>query len=207
MSIDLKNSLENKSWNNIEQQIDRVISEIEKEYKMWKKTLENLLSFKLEKWIEETSKNSLEYRTALISEIQKKANLWEITSFDGEKRLWTEEYELLANKLIEISKLKEKTQSWIEELRAEMIKDFYTDNLFVSKTLITKNFYSPKTLAKLDNPEWFTDNLIWFWIWTIETLAIIWKFSLEALEWLIKSPIHLIQLAKWDAKLETNIKI
>lgn len=204
MSIESKESFKNIP--SIEAKINAIVTEIENEYKIWKKTLEKLIAFKLEKWKESISKETWEYKNALISEIKKEANSWEIFSQNNEI-LSEEQYQVLAEKLIEISKLREQTQSWIEELRAELIKDTFSDNFFTSKTLITKWLYSQGTLQKIDNPKWFSDNMIWFWVWTIETFAVIWKFSLETLKWIIKSPFDLIQLVKWDAKLETNIKI
>lgn len=204
MSLNSKESLQNTP--SIEAKINAIVTEIEKEYKIWKNTLEKLMAFKLEKWKESISKETWEYKNALISEIKKEATSWEIFSQNNEI-LSEDEYKYLAEKLIEISKLKEKTQIWIEELRAELIKDSFSDNLFTSKTLLTKWLYSQKTLDKIENPKWFLDNMVWFWVWTIETLAIIWKFSFETLKWIIKSPIDLVQIAKWDAKLETNIKI
>lgn len=204
MSIESKESFKNIP--SIEAKINAIVTEIENEYKIWKKTLEKLIAFKLEKWKESISKETWEYKNALISEIKKEANSWEIFSQNNEI-LSEEQYQVLAEKLIEISKLREQTQSWIEELRAELIKDTFSDNFFTSQTLITKWLYSQETLQKIDNPKWFSDNMIWFWVWTIETFAVIWKFSLETLKWIIKSPFDLIQLVKWDAKLETNIKI
>ncbi len=204
MSIESKESFKNIP--SIEAKINAIVTEIENEYKIWKKTLEKLIAFKLEKWKESISKETWEYKNALISEIKKEANSWEIFSQNNEI-LSEEQYQVLAEKLIEISKLREQTQSWIEELRAELIKDTFSDNFFTSQTLITKWLYSQETLQKIDNPKWFSDNMIWFWVWTIETFTVIWKFSLETLKWIIKSPFDLIQLVKWDAKLETNIKI
>ena len=95
------------------------------------------MAFKLEKGKEYISQETGEYKNALISEIKKEANSGEISSQNNET-ISEEQYQILAEKLIEISKLREYTQSGIEALRIELTRDIFNDNIFSSNSLITK---------------------------------------------------------------------
>lgn len=204
MSIDSRNNFENSP--SIEARIHAIVWEIEKEYKFWKNTLEKLMAFKLEKEKESISQKTGDYKTELIKEIKKEAIIWEISSQNNET-LSEKQYQILAEKLIEISKLKEKTQSGIEALRTELIKDIFSDNIFGSNTLITKWWYHQETLHRVENPKNFSDHIIWFWIWCIETWVVCWKLLKDAIVWIAKAPFDAFQIAKWEATFESNIKV
>lgn len=199
MNLHLRENNNTVLKNGIEEKINIVMNEIEKEYNFKWNTLENLFSFKLEKAKEITIENSNEYKKALIEEIEKKANSWEITS-NNEDILWIAKYEALANKIIEVSKLTQDIQKWIQDLRAEILNDRFRDIFLTSNSLLTKNIYSQKTLDRVDNPNNIWDNLVWLWVGIIESWAIIWKFSYDLGKWILLSPYHVIQLIRWKAQ-------
>jgi len=201
MNLDSKDiEINGKSW--IEKKISNLMNEIEKEFKFKWNTLEKLLSFKFYIEKREAIKTSNEFRSALISEIEKKANFWEIVSNDNEK-LNQAKYELLANKIIEISKLTKEIQAWIRNLRSEILNDAFKEEPFLtSSSLITKRLYWEDLLKRIDNPESFGDQLIWLWVASIETLAIVWKFIYDLWKDIILSPYHLVQIIRWKAKYD-----
>lgn len=190
----------------IEAKIQAIVWEIEKEYRIWKNTLEKLMAFKLEKGKENISQETGEYKNALISEIKKEANSGEISSQNNET-ISEEQYQILAEKLIEISKLREYTQSGIEALRIELTRDIFNDNIFSSNSLITKSWYSAEILERLNHPKNFSDELMWFWVWCVETWVVCWKLLKDALIWIGKAPIDIINIFRGKAQLKTSIKI
>lgn len=201
MNLDLKNTNETNKNDWIEKRIDKLISEIENEFKFKWNTLETLLSFKLDIEKKETIQNSSEYRNALIAEIEKKANSWDIV-WNNEDKLTQGKYEALANKIIEISKLTDEIQAWIQKLRAELLNDSFREISLTSNSLLTKWIYSKKTLKRIDDPKNFIDQLLWLWVWTIETIAVIWKFGYDLWKWIVMSPYHFVQIIRWKAKYD-----
>lgn len=201
MNLDLRNSNETNKNDWIEKRINKVMSEIENEFKFKWNTLEKLFSFKLDIEKKETTQNSSEYRNALIAEIEKKANSWDIIS-NNEEKLNQAKYEALANKIIEISKLTDEIQAWIQELRAELLNDSFKEISLTSNSLLTKWLYSKWVLKRIDDPKKFTDQLLWLWVWTVESLAIMWKFGYDLWKWIVMSPYHLVQIIRWKAKYD-----
>lgn len=199
MNLDLRPNHETAWFNPIETKINTVMTEIENEFKFKENTLESLFNFKLQKARNETHLSSNEYRNALIKEIEAKANSWEITSSNTEI-LSNAKYEVLANKIIEINKLTQEIQSGIQQLRAELLQDSFKEISLWSSSLITKKWYSPETLARIDNPETFSDNLLGLGIGTIETFAIVWKFWYDVTKDFLLSPYHLVQIIRGKAK-------
>ncbi len=183
----------------IENQIHKVMNEIEKEYTFQWNTLKNLLNFKLAKAKEGTLKSSNDYRNALIKEIEEKAISWEIIS-NNKDILWTAKYEALANKIIEVSKLTKDIQKWIQNLRAEILQDSFQEMFLSSSYLQTKWLYSREILARIDDPKTLWDNLMWLWIGTLESLVIVWKFTYDIGKWIILTPYHIIEIIRWKGK-------
>jgi len=200
MNLDKRYNVEKPQTNDINQQIEWLSRAIETEFKISKNILWELLNFKKNIIKKENVQNSIEYRKALIWEIQRLSQSWEIDS-----QLSNDQSIILADKVISLEKLKEKTQTWIDELRDEIINNIYNNSLFSSKWLSLK--WSKDILHKIDNPQWFWDSMLWFSVGIVETWAVIWKVLSESLIWLLKSPFDIIELARWKAQLETNIKI
>lgn len=192
--------------NNIDWKINSLVSQIEWEFKFKWNTLNNLFSFKLTKWKEETLEDSQDFRNALIEEIQKKANLWEI-SWNDSQDLSEKQYEALANKIIEVKKLTKEIQSGIEELRAEMLNEDFKEIQLTSSHLLTKWLYKPETLKKVDNPENFSDELVWLLVWVVETFTVLWKWWYDISKWIVLWLYHLIEIVRWKSELDTKIKI
>lgn len=200
MNLDKRYNVEKPQTNDINQQIEWLSRAIETEFKISKNILWELLNFKKNIIKKENVQNSIEYRKALIWEIQRLSQSWEIDS-----QLSNDQSIILADKVISLEKLKEKTQTWIDELRDEIINNIYNNSLFSSKWLSLK--WSKDILHKIDNPQWFWDSMLWFSVGIVETWAVIWKVLSESLIWILKSPFDIIELARWKAQLETNIKI
>lgn len=200
MNLDRRYNVEKTQTNDINQQIEWLSRAIEIEFKISKNILWELLNFKKNIIKKENVQNSIEYRKALIWEIQRLSQSWEIDS-----QLSNDQSIILADKVISLEKLKEKTQTWIDELRDEIINNIYNNSLFSSKWLSLK--WSKDIIHKIDNPQWLWDSILWFSVGIVETGAVIWKILSESLMWLIKSPFDIIELARWKAQLETNIKI
>ncbi len=200
MNLDKRYNVEKPQTNDINQQIEWLSRAIETEFKISKNILWELLNFKKNIIKKENVQNSIEYRKALIWEIQRLSQSWEIDS-----QLSNDQSIILADKVISLEKLKEKTQTWIDELRDEIINNIYNNSLFSSKWLSLK--WSKDILHKIDNPQWFWDSMLWFSVGIVETWAVIWKILSESLIWILKSPFDIIELARWKAQLETNIKI
>ncbi len=200
MNLDKRYNVEKPQTNDINQQIEWLSRAIETEFKISTNILWELLNFKKNIIKKENVQNSIEYRKALIWEIQRLSQSWEIDS-----QLSNDQSIILADKVISLEKLKEKTQTWIDELRDEIINNIYNNSLFSSKWLSLK--WSKDILHKIDNPQWFWDSMLWFSVGIVETWAVIWKILSESLIWLLKSPFDIIELARWKAQLETNIKI
>lgn len=202
----VKSSAEKLAKNNIDWKINSLVSQIEWEFRFKWNTLNNLFSFKLTKWKEETLEDSQDFRNALIEEIQKKANLWEI-SWNDSQDLSEKQYEALANKIIEVKKLTKEIQSGIEELRAEMLSEDFKEIQLTSSYLLTKWLYKPETLKKVDNPENFSDELVWLLVWVVETFTVLWKWWYDISKWIVLWLYHLIEIVRWKSELDTKIKI
>lgn len=199
-NLDKSSHLETSQENIINNQIDWLQKAIEVEFKISQNTLWELLSFKKEMRRQENINDSIDYRKALISEIQRLSESWELKS-----QLSDEQSIVLADKLIALEKLKEKVQNWIDELRNEITNNTYHNELFSSQWLTLK--WSKNICEKIDNPKWMWDTLIWFWVGIVETGVIIGKVIWEAAVGLVKLPYDTFALMTSKAKLESNIKI
>lgn len=206
MSIDRNIGIEGLKNSKIDFKINSLVSQIEWEFKFKWNTLNSLFSFKLQKGQKGTIDDSQEFRNALIAEIEAKANSWDIASNNDDK-LTQAKYEALASKIIQIQKLTAEIQTWIEELRAEMLNKSFEELRLTSSSLITRWWYSKETLQKVDNPENFANELIWLLVWTVETLTISGKFWYDLIKDLVLSVYHLIEIIGWKAKFESNIKV
>ncbi len=200
MNLDRRNSIESSEKNDINKQIENLENAIQKEFNISKNTLWTLLNFKKNTDQKETKETSIDYRKILIWEIQRLSGNWEIIS-----QLSNEQSLVLADKVITLEKLKEKTQIGIKELREEILSTQYNDNLFGSDGLSLS--WSKETREKIDHPKWIQDHIIWLGVWVVETGVIMAKISWEILLWIIKSPLDIIEILRGKAKLNTNIKI
>lgn len=199
-NLDKSSHLETSQEHIINNQIEWLQKAIEAEFKISKNTLWELLTFKKEIKKQESINNSIDYRKALISEIQRLSESGELKS-----QLSDEQSILLADKLIALEKLKEKVQNWIDELRNEITNNTYHNELFSSQWLTLK--WSKNICEKIDNPKWMWDTLIWFWVGVIETGVIVGKVIWETVVGIIKLPVDAFALMTSKAKLESNIKI
>lgn len=200
MNLDRRNSIESSTENDINKQIATLEYAIQSEFNISKNTLWNLLNFKKASAQKEKKEQSIDYRKALIWEIQRLSGSWEIHS-----DLSNEQSIVLADKVISLEKLKEKTQSGIKELREEILSWQYNNNLFWSEGLSIS--WSKKTREKIDNPKWLWDHIVWLWVWIVETGVVLTKMSWEILLWILKSPVHVVELIRGKAELNTHIKI
>lgn len=199
-NLDKSSHLETSQKHIINNQIEWLQKAIEAEFKISKNTLWELLTFKKEIKKQESINNSIDYRKALIYEIQRLSESGELKS-----QLSDEQSILLADKLIALEKLKEKVQNWIDELRNEITNNTYHNELFSSQWLTLK--WSKNICEKIDNPKWMWDTLIWFWVGVIETGVIVGKVIWETVVGIIKFPVDAFALMTSKAKLESNIKI
>lgn len=199
-NLDKSSHLETSQEHIINNQIEWLQKAIEAEFKISKNTLWELLTFKKEIKKQESINNSIDYRKALIYEIQRLSESGELKS-----QLSDEQSILLADKLIALEKLKEKVQNWIDELRNEITNNTYHNELFSSQWLTLK--WSKNICEKIDNPKWMWDTLIWFWVGVIETGVIVGKVIWETVVGIIKLPYDAFALMTSKAKLESNIKI
>lgn len=199
-NLDKSSHLETSQEHIINNQIEWLQKAIEAEFKISKNTLWELLTFKKEIKKQESINNSIDYRKALISEIQRLSESGELKS-----QLSDEQSILLADKLIALEKLKEKVQNWIDELRNEITNNTYHNELFSSQWLTLK--WSKNICEKIDNPKWMWDTLIWFWIGIVETGVIVGKVIWETVVGIVKLPYDAFALMTSKAKLESNIKI
>lgn len=199
-NLDKSSHLETSQEYIINNQIEWLQKAIEAEFKISKNTLWELLTFKKESKKQESINNSIDYRKALISEIQRLSESGELKS-----QLSDEQSILLADKLIALEKLKEKVQNWIDELRNEITNNTYHNELFSSQWLTLK--WSKNICEKIDNPKWMWDTLIWFWIGIVETGVIVGKVIWETVVGIVKLPYDAFALMTSKAKLESNIKI
>ena len=199
-NLDKSSHLETSQEHIINNQIEWLQKAIEAEFKISKNTLWELLTFKKEIKKQESINNSIDYRKALIYEIQRLSESGELKS-----QLSDEQSILLADKLIALEKLKEKVQNWIDELRNEITNNTYHNELFSSQWLTLK--WSKNICEKIDNPKWMWDTLIWFWIGIVETGVIVGKVIWETVVGIVKLPYDAFALMTSKAKLESNIKI
>lgn len=200
MNLDRRNSIESSTENDINKQIATLEYAIQSEFNISKNTLWNLLNFKKVSAQKENKEQSIDYRKALIWEIQRLSGSWEIHS-----DLSNEQSIVLADKVIALEKLKERTQSGIKELREEILSSQYNNNLFGSDGLSLS--WSKTTREKIDNPKWLWDHIVWLWVWIVETGVVLTKMSWEILLWILKSPVHVVELIRGKAELNTHIKI
>lgn len=203
MNLDLRSQFEKLSNNWVEWKINSLMNQIAVECKFKGNTLTDLLSFKLTKWHEVTLQNSIEFKDALIAEIEAKARLWEIV-FNNQENLSNAKYEVLASKIININQLKNEIQVWIQDLRFELSGDLV--NLSAS-WMSTNKFYSPETLARINNPQNFKDNLKWLLVSAIELWVVLWKLSYDVWKWIVLSPYHSVQIIRWKAKYDWSVEI
>lgn len=195
MNLDLWNITEINKNDWIESKIYSLMNEIKKEFKFKWNTLEQLFNFKLSKNKIEVIESSNNFRNALIAEIEKMSNSWDIVLNNDAKLTWIK-YETLANKIIEINELSKEIKAWIQELRAELLNE----TSLSSNSLLTKWFYSKNLLQKIDNPKNFKDELIWLWVASIEVIAVVLKFWYDIWRDFILFPYHIIQILKWEVK-------
>ncbi len=202
----IKSSVERVANSWIDMKINSLVSQIEGEFKFKWNTLNNLFSFKLTKWQEETKEDSQEFRNALIAEIQRQANAWEIY-LNNSQDLSEKQYEALASKIIEIKKLTKEIQSWIEELRSEMLNKHFEELKLTANDLTTRWWYSPKLLERIENPKNLADQLMWILVWIVETSVVLWRLWYDLWKWIVLAIYHLIEIIGWKGKLDTNVKI
>ncbi|MGE4444407.1 MAG: hypothetical protein AB7E37_05450 [Candidatus Altimarinota bacterium] len=199
-NLDKSSHLETSQEHIINNQIEGLQKAIEAEFKISKNTLGELLTFKKEIKKQESINNSIDYRKALIYEIQRLSESGELKS-----QLSDEQSILLADKLIALEKLKEKVQNGIDELRNEITNNTYHNELFSSQGLTLK--WSKNICEKIDNPKGMGDTLIGFGVGVIETGVIVGKVIGETVVGIIKLPYDAFALMTSKAKLESNIKI
>jgi hypothetical protein len=179
---------------NLEGKISSLETQIISQFKISYSRLPELVRFSSEKW-----RDAL--KLELKSELTK--NTWETlvdTPID---------YDMLASKIEELwllkDELKKQVRAWIEWLNAELAKLNWNNELTNPK-LISKIL--PKNLIKrAENPQNVWDQILWLWIWTVESVAITWKFVWETAIWILKSPYDLYQIATWKAKYEWTSKV
>lgn len=203
MNFDVRKNIETQgSIPSIESRINRVMNEIEKEFSFQWNTLESLMTFKLKKQKQFAIENSVEYKNALIQEIKLKADSGEITAQNETETLSQAKYEVLASKIIQINKLTQEIQSEIQSLRADFLKDSLENFQMGSNNFITKKWYSKETLARIENPQNFSDEILGFTLSAIDSIVTIWKFSYDVLSGVVLSPYHMVQIIRGKAKYD-----
>lgn len=202
MNFDVRKNAETQtSINSIESKISRVMNEIEKEFSFKWNTLESLMAFKLEKQKATTIEKTVDFKSSLIEEIKQKANAWEITSSEN-LELSQAKYEVLANKIIELNKLKNEVQSEIQNLRAEYLKSSLENFQIGTNDFITRKWYSKATLARIENPQSMTDEMLGLAISWVESIVTIGKFSFDVLSGVVLTPYHLVKIVSGKAKYD-----
>ncbi|MDD5769932.1 MAG: hypothetical protein PHE25_03110 [Candidatus Gracilibacteria bacterium] len=195
MNIDGRKGLEGLTQSGIDTKINELTSEIEGKFNFKQGTLSRLFDFKFQIGGEEVKKDSKEFRNALLEEIKSKAEAGEITLASSEK-ISTEEYNILADRIISINKLTDDVKSGIDLLRADLLKDLKLD----TKGMLTAKYYNPETLAKIDNPKNFVDHLEGLLVGTVETIAVLGKLGYDIGKGLVLAIYHLILLLRGKAK-------
>lgn len=154
--------------------------------------LPQLVKFLSEKW-----------RESLKEELKKELSRWE-TLVNSQVN-----YDALADNFEELLRLKEKlkkeTKSSIEWLNTELQRNTEISSWLANPTLASKIF-SKETLKRCQNPQNIWDNLVWLWVWVIETWMIAWKTVWDICVWIVKAPYDLYQIATWKAKYEWTDK-
>lgn len=166
---------------NLENRISSLENQIIEQYRIPYARLTELATFSAEKWKEEL-------RAELEADFK---NRWEqIANYDD-----------LSSKIQELWELK---KSLIERTKAEILwlKEWIeiSSDFNNPKKLLVSKIISKETLNRCENPQNMWDQILWLWVWTLESIAIAWKFSWEVCVWIAKAPYHLWQLArgKWE---------
>lgn len=196
MTLDARNSEKHAPEKNIETKIQGLISGIHKEFRLSKDTLQSLLEFKQKKWKQAITQDTALFFQELLQQVEKQSQNGEIQTSLGQP-LDASHSALLTQKLIDISELTQYVQAEIEELKLWLSSEKETENLFSPTAwalTLTQNFYSPETLGKIQAPKTITDNLVWFGIWFIETLAVSGKLILDTCYGILKFPIDITRI-------------
>lgn len=199
-SKDQSNTISQDIWTDIA----KLEAEIQQEYNISKEDLYNLCEQEKSKNKDDTFLASINERKQLIETLQARDST---ILFANNTPLNTEQYEALADKITHILKLQSQTQSEILLLRTEINEHIYETQLFSSNSLATKNWYSEKTLERIDNPQKISDHFLWLWISSAEWIYISWKFLWDTWKWFIRFPYDTYQVLTRKAELDTNIKV
>jgi len=182
--IDKNYSLENRETDfSLEEKIDNLEKNISNEYNISINNLKEISSFKTEKSLEEL-----------------KSELKQIDWI----REWTD-YTLLAEKVLKLNKLKESiTTSTIKEkewLKSEVINDAVSFDI-KKEDLLIWNYFSKEIIERCNNPKSAKDHIIWIFVWTSESVAVLSKLLYDVVKDWIKLPIDLYNIARWKAKYD-----
>lgn len=110
-------------------------------------------------------------------------------------------YEEITQTLLEIQKLEiaKEAISQKEKLREEIEEERFKAWLITKNDLNIWKYLSQETIDQINNPQNFTQNMKWIFIWTIETLVIALILSKDILKWFatLANDITLIAKNKW----------
>lgn len=103
--------------------------------------------------------------------------------------------------ILEIQKLEiaKEAISQKEKLREEIEEERFKAWLITKSDLNIWKYLSQETIDQINNPQNFTQNMKWIFIWTIETLVIALILSKDILKWFVTlaNDITLIAKNKW----------
>lgn len=182
-------NLENKKLD-AKKLLTELSEDISKSFWIKVETAEKLTKLKTESWLD-----------WLKSEIESS----DLSRKEKEKinNLWNKELERLFF-----------TITWAKEL----IKSASENKLDVLKKEVDKKSYSPSKswletrlpstiLTRINNPKNIWDQLIWAFIWTLNSCLTTVEFLYNLWKWIIQSPYHIYLLVRSKAEIESLKKI
>ncbi len=134
---------------------------------------------------------------------------------------WLNSLENLKQKLKSSDSITENDKNTLLSLTDDRLEDLYNAvvwaekilktpwiekiDIFKSDSTISKNIFTLWIYKKVLYPENAFDQVIWLWIWSVESFESTIKLLIDIWIWIIKSPYHIYLIISWKWEYKFNI--
>lgn len=155
-------------------------------------------------WISsESAKKLSELKT--ITDISILKNELSKLNVDNSKFDETNEQDEIFSKINEIREARENLQNEAKKQVASLKEwlEKVTEYKINQNNSISSKLFSSELLAKVENPEHIWHNLIWWFIWTLDTWYSLANYTKDLVIWIAKTPVDLYKIATKKAEIDS----
>jgi hypothetical protein len=123
---------------------------------------------------------------------------------DLQSSLWNSEIINLSDLLWDINSAKSQIEDLSKQFREELKKSI-DQNAFKPEKheyITTQKIFSENFIHKIKNPKTFSENIIWAWVWLIDSTEAITLFLYGLGKWILLTPYHIYLLITAKAKIK-----